>query len=329
MSQPTVELPTATGGPDQAEAWLARLLSPDCTREERAAFEAWLARSPEHIEAYLQAETVHAMAAALADDAMLRAAARRARREAAQRGGTRWGWLATGMAAALALVAGGALWFGRAPEGTATRYATAVGEQRTLVLEDGSHLRLDTDTEVVARYGTRARELELLRGRLQVAVGADPRRPFSVRAGEATVRDIGTTFQVSRDGTRTSVGLIEGVVVVSARGGGAPATLAPGERIEIDERGRLGAPQQLDLASAEAWTRGELVFRQRRLDALLAEVNRYSATPLRLADPALGALTVSGVFRIDEQAALVAALEQGWSLRAERGPDGAIVLHRR
>ncbi len=55
-------------------------------------------------------------------------------------------------------------------------------------------------------------------------------------------------------------------------------------------------------------------------------MNRYSARQVRLADPALGALTVSGVFHAGDQDALVAALERGWSLRAERSGE-EIVLH--
>ena len=67
------------------------------------------------------------------------------------------------------------------------------------------------------------------------------------------------------------------------------------------------------------------MFKAQRLDSLIREMNRYSDTPLQLADPALGARTVSGVFRAGDQQALVAALERGWALRATR-QDGREVL---
>jgi transmembrane sensor len=152
-----------------------------------------------------------------------------------------------------------------------------------------------------------------------------------VEAGPGIVRDIGTTFQVSRIGEEITVGLIEGAVVVAVAGGATTArssTLAAGEQVAIDADGELQDKRPLDLAVAQAWPRGELVFKDRRLDQLLAEMNRYSPTQLRLADPELGALTVSGVFHIDDQQALVTALEQGWSLRAERVGEHEIVLHR-
>ena len=56
-------------------------------------------------------------------------------------------------------------------------------------------------------------------------------------------------------------------------------------------------------------------------------MNRYSDTRVRLADPALGDIRVSGVFHMHDQAALVAALERGWALRAQQASDGDIVLH--
>ena len=86
--------------------------------------------------------------------------------------------------------------------------------------------------------------------------------------------------------------------------------------------------ETFDIAVAEGWTQGELVFKEHRLDALLAEANRYSTTKLTLADPALAEISVSGVFRAGNQDALVSALERGWGLHARRvGPD-EIRLHR-
>lgn len=324
---PSTGKDTRDGAQRQAEAWLARLDSPECDARERAAFEAWLAQSPEHIDAYLQAERVHALAAALAGDELLRAAARRERRRAASSWRRPQRWLAS---AAVLLVAIGAavLWRPHSPPAQVQQFATAAGELRQVALADGTRLWLDAGSAVETRYGEE-RVVELRRGRIQVDVAADPGRPFRVRAGASTIRDIGTVFQVSRRGEAVDVGLLEGEVEVSV-GTGAErrsSRLRPGEQVAIDPSGRLQPKRPLDLAVAQAWPRGDLVFKQRRLDELLAEMNRYSPVQLRLADPALGALTVSGVFHAGDQDALVAALEQGWSLRAERVGEREIVLH--
>ena len=97
--------------------------------------------------------------------------------------------------------------------------------------------------------------------------------------------------------------------------------------LTLDGSGAIGPPTSLDIAQAQSWPKGDLVFRQQRLDDLLAQMNRYSRQQVRLADPELGALAVSGVFHVGDQASLVAALERGWSLRAVRNGDDEIVLH--
>lgn len=322
--------------PDQAEAWVARLNAPDSDARDREAFERWLERSPAHTRDYREVERIHALTAALGDDELLRAAARAARRDTARRGGGLHPWLAPGaaIAATLAVAIGVAAWMQRAPPAQIERYATSIGEQRSIVLSDGTTLLLDTHSAVTARFDRELRTVEVAQGRVQFAVGGDTGsgrapRPFLVKAGAGTIRDIGTTFQVSRDGAAVDVGLIEGVVevAVGADAARAVSTLAPGEQVRIDGNGALAGKRPLDLAVAQAWPQGDLVFKNRRLDQLLGEMNRYSKTQLRLEQPELGALKVSGVFHIDDQDALLAALERGWSLQSRRVGEHEILLH--
>ncbi|MGO1070155.1 FecR family protein [Lysobacter sp. CA199] len=309
---------------------MARLNSPECTAPDRAEFDRWLDAAPEHVIAYVEAERAHQAAAQLAGDEMLQAAARIAWRSTGRESArSRW-WIPAATAASL-LVATvvGVNWL-RAPVPTsADRYFTAVGEQRSLRLADGTQVILDTDSVIVARFNDERREVEVDRGRVQFQVAADAKRPFSVKAGTGLIRDIGTTFQVIKNDNAVNVSLLEGEVIVSNGVAQAGSTLKPGQQISYDHSGRMSPPEPLDVNAAQRWPDGDLVFKNRRLDALLIEMNRYSATKLRLADPALGKITVSGVFHIGDQAALLEALEQGWSLQAERQAEGDIVLHRK
>ncbi|BDU15968.1 FecR family protein [Lysobacter auxotrophicus] len=311
----------------EAEAWMARLMAPDCTPADRAAFEEWLTQSPRNIEAWLEMERVQALSAQLRSDEMLRAATRAIRRAPARPFNA---WLPAAAAAVL-VVAVAAIWWRYEPRtaAVAQQYATAMGEQSEVTLADGTVVLLDTGTQLTATFDSRERLVVLERGRAQFVVGHDAQRPFLVKAGAGTIRDIGTTFQVAHRNDAVDVGLLEGRVDVTARNGGGVATLSPGEKVSVDASGRLGAKAPLDLVSARAWPQGDLVFKQRRLDELLTEMNRYSKQQVRLADPSMGGLTVSGVFHAGDQDALVAVLERGWSLRAERRGADEIVLHRR
>jgi len=313
---------------EAAAAWFARLLSPDCTERERDAFERWCAASPRHADAFAAVAQCHAEAAALRDDARIRAAARAARHARPARG---HGWagrfVRLAAAAALALAVGGAaLYLARRGGDAPLRYATAVGELRRVELADGTRLQLDTDTELSVRFDAHARELTLAHGRVHVDVAEDARRPFAVRSGRGVVRDIGTQFQVARYGGTVAVTLFSGAVSVALADEDEARTLAPGEELRFGEQGGLGQPAHVDADVAAGWMQGTLAFRDRPLGDLLDEMNRYSQTKIRVADPALSALRVSGVFRAGDQASLLQALRAGWSIRSQRVSDREIAL---
>lgn len=315
----------------QAARWLARLQAGDCTAAERAACRRWQAADPANAAAYAQMEALHRHSAELGQDPERRAVANalraRSARRARRRRLGRWG-LSLSAAAALVLAVGLGWrhWDPAQPERT---YASAVGEQRTFTLDDGSRLLLDTDSAVRVRYSRQQRRVELQRGQAQFTVAKAPERPFTVQAGAASVRAVGTQFQVRRypDGVR--VNLLEGAVEVTAppptpEAAPRTATLAPGEQLTLDTHGQW-VRHPLDREMAEGWTRGELVFRQTPLAQLVDEMNRYTPVKLRLADPALRDIRLSGVFYGSDQASLVDALEQVWSLRTERRGDEIIV----
>lgn len=327
MEHMDTNLPPAGNDMDSAETWLARLHSPECTDAERTAYARWRHEHPDAATACGQAERIHALSAALADDPWMRAAARSARRGAQAwhvRHAPRFAWVA--VAALVLLVAGGLLWRDYStPAVQAVRYATTIGEQRTLYLDDGTVMVLDTDSAVTVRFGSARRAVDLDRGRVQFEVARDTGRPFLVHAGAGVIRDIGTRFQVSQRGDDVTVTLLSGVVNVSLPATQASSTLAPGQQVSY-AGGRMGAVRGVDLAVARGWTHGEMVFQDRSLADLLAEMNRYSTEQLQLGDPALAKLRISGVFHAGDQASLVQALRLGWGLRAERKSPQIVVL---
>ncbi|PYG96475.1 iron dicitrate transport regulator FecR, partial [Arthrobacter stackebrandtii] len=77
---------------------------------------------------------------------------------------------------------------------------TGVGQQRSLRLDDGTQLRLNTDTAVDIRYNGEWRALELLKGEILVQTASDAlSRPFVVHTGQGSVRALGTRFIVRCD----------------------------------------------------------------------------------------------------------------------------------
>jgi transmembrane sensor len=315
----------------EAAHWLSRLQAGDCTDADRDACQRWQAADPANAIAYAQMRSIHQWSAEFRMDPERRAFADALRARSAQRVHRRqaWRWGAgLGMAAMLVLAVGigWRTWDPAQPE---QDYASAVGEQRTVELNDGSKLLLDTDSEVRVLYSRLRRTVVLERGRAQFTVAKAPDRPFLVQAGMATVRAVGTQFQVSRQADEVRVGLLEGVVEVTPASnvgdGKQPAVeLHAGDQVSLDAHGKWHE-SALDRGVAEGWTRGELVFREAPLSQLVNEMNRYSRVKLQLGTPGLDDIRVSGIFYGGDQDSLVEALKQVWSLRAERKGDEIVI----
>jgi transmembrane sensor len=116
-------------------------------------------------------------------------------RAAAARTESRHLWFA----AAATIVVGLALWIGVAVFRDDSSYTTAVGEQRSITLADGSVIFLNTSSAVRVRYGQSARDIELIRGEARFQVAKCPLRPFTVATSVASVRALGTRKGIEPD----------------------------------------------------------------------------------------------------------------------------------
>ncbi|HET7268377.1 MAG TPA: FecR domain-containing protein [Oleiagrimonas sp.] len=320
--------------PDTAEQWLARLLDPDCTDADRDAFERWRAASPAHASAYAQAERIWNLSAQAIDtDPALAAAAQRALQPSRPRQPLyRWG-AATLAVAALLVVALLVVptWLSPPNAPTGTVYRTAIGQQRTIPLSDGSSILLDTHSVVRVRYSDRARRVDLMRGRAQFSVHGDPHWPFVVHAYNGTVTALGTRFQVALDGDKVDVTLLHGQLAIATRVDDTVrrAALTSGQRLHFDRTGSIGPVHPADMTQARGWTAGKLFVHDWRLPRLLAAMNRYSTTQVVIGDASLKTLRISGVFHVGDQRTLVQALEEGWPVKATNASGDRVVLARK
>lgn len=313
---------------EAAAAWWMRLQKDDAAGFS-AEFQMWIADPANEREfraIELAAGTLDAFGTA-PPIAGMRRSARAWFDEAGQAKGRRLAWRPA-MAAAVLLVAvaGGAYWFAVRP----LSYETAVGERRTVALEDGSRIFLDSSTEVDIRYTQKARALTLTKGRARFDVAHDAARPFSVAAGSETVIAVGTSFDVELRGSKVLVTLIEGRVVIkgAARpvGRSAPIKLAAGQQLAVAvNREPVIAP--VDVAVTQAWEAGHLVFRGERLADAVEQINRYTDRPIAV-DPSAASFRVSGVFNTGDTKSFVSAAAEFYPIEAVSGADGRITLRR-
>jgi transmembrane sensor len=324
----------------EAAVWIARLHGPSRTRRMEREFRVWQASSPAHREAFERCTDVWqdvprvGLATAYEGLASERAASVRSRsgmREAARR------WIiASAVAGAVAVGAVLVLhWHDE------NAYRTKVGEQRLVVLEDGSRMLLNTDTRLHVDFASAQRTVDVSRGEAFFEVSKDPRRPFVVRIAGSEVVAVGTAFSVryapvSHAADELAVTLVEGQVKVRPARGKAGDALAPpqpvlmkaGDRLLLDRQpgravsqvvARLDRP---DVGRVLAWKRNETVFDDTSLADAVAEMNRYNRTPIVLLDGLESAgLRVSGLFRTSDStgfANAIAALH-GLNVREQGG----------
>ncbi|HEX6858855.1 MAG TPA: FecR domain-containing protein [Caulobacteraceae bacterium] len=336
MSGPAQDMEEVVGDTrDIAAGWFARQRSGEMTPEGRAALRAWLEEDPAHRIAYLSVRRAWAGAGMVRGDPQVLEMRERWSRPAQE------GLARRSIAAALAalVLAGGGYGGWRYATGPKPlkdeAFRTAVGEQRTLKLPDGSQVTLNTDSVLRTRADKDRRLIYLERGQAYFKVAHDRAHPFVVAAGGRTVTALGTAFDVRVDSGRFEVTLVEGKVRVEAPTPARPT--APGaanfQATEMTAGSRLVATAREPWRVAPAnvvvetsWTRDILIFDDEPLSAVAAELNRYSDKKILIADAATGQTPISGTFRPGDVDSFVRTLEAYRLARAGENSKEAVRL---
>jgi transmembrane sensor len=210
--------------------------------------------------------------------------------------------------------------------GAIDRYRTRLGEERAITLADGSVLHLNTATSVEVSLRDNSRTVDLLKGEARFDVAHDRARPFYVNTGSASVRAIGTAFNVRLRADVTELTVIQGAVAV--RDGTSSSKRVVAGTAAAIRSGTVAvtplAPKHL--AQRIAWQHGQIEFEGDTIAQAVEEFNRYRTTPLVIGDPQIAGIRIGGTFRSDRSQDFVHALEQGFGIRAVIGHDRSIIL---
>ncbi len=212
-----------------------------------------------------------------------------------------------------------------------TTFETGIGERRTVRLDDGTRVELNTRTRLRVQFGGRRREVRIDEGgEAFFEVRPEPDRPFVVRTSHGQVRVLGTAFAVHARAERTRVTVSEGRVAVAAALAGAGAegrAVGSGRRTSVSAGGRVAAPRPVDPARALAWREGRLVYDDVRLDEMIEDLNRYMPGRIVIADDALAEQRVSAVLRITDRRTTLRALAEILPIEYVRVSDRLVVVH--
>jgi len=288
----TILPPSSESAHAQAIDWLLRIRSENCTEAERHAFNTWLEESASHRQAYETAQSQWQWMDQFKSMSFpARDAALHYRKKSPRR------MLKYSAAASLLLALGLTAFMPNGWLGIPHTYIAEKGNHQAITLADGSSIELNTESEVRVHFNHWRRNVEMIKGEAFFTVTHDAERPFEVRAGNGRIRDIGTAFEVYIKPEQVIVAVQEGIVSVQAAG---KRELTAGQQLAFNGSGEFQTLQGQDIAGLTAWRQGKLVFRDRPLDEVLAEVGRYHDTRIHLQNETLRRLRVSGTFHTAE-----------------------------
>lgn len=358
---------------EQAAWWHVILDGGNVGRNRKREFVRWLRASPIHVEEYLRitdvadglAEVAHADASPLpespgnetvvvmpvrreASNVMVQSVPGARLRGTVTAGGrkTRMRRLAYKAVATLfvaALLV--STWHGNTARSSVETFVATAGQVRTVWLPDHTRVQIGANSSITAIFSTRERKVLLNQGRAYFDVAEDSARPFSVRAGHATIRDIGTAFAVDKAQQGTTVTVAEGRVKLwdsrtsvsgnksgpGVRAGAEGPDVAPladlvaGEQARIDASGQLASLERVDVQKALAWTLERISFDNQTIAGVASRLNRYNRVEIVVADREIGNRRITGVLESHDVSAFIAFVRNLPGVAVERRGTRVIV----
>lgn len=332
----------------EAALWVSKCETRPLQRRQREELRAWLSQSSLHVEEF---ETL----AALWDQMDILDELNYLDGVAVEKGSMSWlksvasfrsGRLAAAAALVVMCLSTFAVFnsFGTDPaqiEATRLAYSTTLGEQKTVTLEDGTVVTLNTSSRLEVAYSSTSRDVHLYEGEAHFEVASDKSKPFSVHTKDGVVQAVGTAFSVRLDPETVRVTVSEGRV-----------KLTPLQEMPLDEAVAVGeaVTKELELAAGDtaqfvetraellqplteaeinrqlSWRRGLLAFAGEPLSEVVQEVSRYTDVLIVFEDSELEQLPIGGYFKAGEVDGLLEAIEQTFDVEVEHLSEQTVRL---
>lgn len=319
MSLPLPPFPDADAN-EQAEYWLALRESPFFDGEQEQRWQVWLAASRENREAWQQAQLFFSRLERV-NPAQIQRIERAGGTHYPAPARHRW-VMPIAACLMLALCLG---WAFRA--GFFADFRTGTGEQRRIQLSDGSSVILNTASALSVAFSETQRVIRLHGGEAYFKVAADAARPFEVVTSGGRVRALGTAFDVKQWQGDLAVTVYEHSVRVAFANGQTLESLPEGQRV-ASAGGNPGLVEAVNLKQAGAWQERRLVFKEKPLQQVVADLNRYRTGKIVIADAELARHLVTGVFDANDPEAALQVIEKTLSVSELRLTDALVILRR-
>ncbi|WP_395392805.1 FecR domain-containing protein [Novosphingobium sp. BL-8A] len=218
-----------------------------------------------------------------------------------------WRWAGVAVAASLAAVIAVPQFMNPAVQA----YATG-GSSQQITLADGSTVLLAPRSKLTIE-GRGQDHIDLSGGAL-FAIRHDPHRQLTVTAGDLSISDIGTRFDVQAQDRLVRVAVVEGNVQVNAQSMDAPVRLPAGQGLSYDGRAGTATVAAVNAGDVGSWKDGRLTYDNATLALVVGDLQRYAGVTVDV-PPALRDRRFSGTLIVDNGDAALRDLVQLMGLR--------------
>ncbi|HIC47140.1 MAG TPA: FecR family protein [Methylophaga aminisulfidivorans] len=292
---------------EQAASWFAHLESAEATEEDHQRLKAWLSESPAHQRAWRYVEKISQRFSIIHQENQVNNTSNTLSKLQQHTLGRR-ALLRSLLFAAIVGGTGLVSWqyppLSSMARAMRADFRTGIGEQKDIVLADGSHIWLNTDTAINIDYNKQQRHIELVQGEILIETAPDrQQRSFWVSSQQGQMQALGTRFNVYQQATETQLTVYEGRVAVKTKT--QQHILAAGKQATFADTGEL----RLSNANIQqsAWITGVIVADQMTLAELVDQLGRYHRGHIGVS-PDVATLAVVGSFPTQDQARVLSML---------------------
>ncbi|MGU3576519.1 FecR family protein [Brucellaceae bacterium C25G] len=279
----------------EAIEWMFRLEDENVDAVQKQTFSDWISADERHAAAYREAEKLWSAASLLSEKSEPSSTLTRRK-------------LLLGLAAG---VISYQAWRFYAPPNA--DFETAKGELITVSLPDGSEVNMSSATSLALEFTQKRRLVHLLSGEAFFTVSSDSSRPFVVKAGVGEVQALGTAYSVHLDKDTVNVTVAEHSVIVRHPLG--EIRLESGMTLDYN-KDNLSEARPADLEIALSWRNGKLIFVNKPLEQVLAEIGRWQKGRIILANRSLASQPVTAIFDLNSGVDILPQLISSVSARS-------------
>lgn len=229
-------------------------------------------------------------------------------------------WWAGFGAIAAVLLAAIVFW----PSSNSTQFATLeteVGEIRELAIGPSISMTVNGNSELSVNESEAT--VRMVRGEATYRINSTQPGALRVEVDNLVLVDHGTVFNVVRTRHNMRLAVTEGAVMINPKR--QKILVSAGNEIEMQLNDLSYESQPVDVDTALAWQDGQLVFEDRSVSSVIADIERNFATKISISDALRNQQITGGINLSSDEAIVVSDVAAVLGGIAEKQDDGWII----